>query len=354
MYDDEMAGDEDSQTPLAVRHFAIFRLCPSDECSSCNSVYGRYVMEVDEYLQATVQEQANQLDYMCQNCDEQCNDDGTGCSGCGMFCYMRDNPEAYGYVDAANYIECQQIEMNNNNNNGDDAVAAENDEGDQQNEDDGNQFQLYIGPRCSSNGDQITLGLFSDEYCLEPYTELSPEDVLGYNISYQLLSHTYDTNGNNCLSCKEYNENGNDDDANNGNQDDGNNGNDQQDADDVNEMCERVYGSAAKCESIYGIDGFVQGNREDGDYENQVENEFMVCEYINSLLTDSYTETGDINLVGESFNMYRDVTPLQKTTFYLLSFSIVVLMVIAFFIQRQIDRSYPQVDLSCRSEAQLL
>jgi hypothetical protein len=200
------------------------------------------------------------------------------------------------------------------------------------------------------------LGLFSDEHCSEPYTDLSPDNVLGYNISYHLFSHTYDVNGNTCLSCKEYDNNGNydekdDDDDNDG---DHRNENDKQDADAVNEMCEQVYGSAAKCESIYGIDGFIQDNRQDGDYENQVENEFMVCEFINALLKDSYTETGDINLVGESVTMFQDVTPLQKTTFYLLSVSIIILLIVAFVIQRQIDKSYPKVDLAWQREVQII
>jgi hypothetical protein len=338
MYDDEMAADEDSQTPLAVRHFVVFRLCPTEECSTCNSVYGKYVMEVDEYLQATVQEKANQIEYICGNCQEECYEDGSGCSGCGQFCLEYENLAANGYVDAANYLECQQVQMNNNQNDQEDGQ-------DQQADDD--QVQLYIGPRCSSNGDRIMIGLFEDQYCLTPYTEQTPEDVLGYNISYHLLSHTYDADGSNCLSCKEYVDE-NDDQADN--QADAN---DQQDADDVNEMCERVYGQAAKCESIYGIDGFVQSKREDKDYGNQVMNEVVVCEYIDSLLANSYTETGEINLVANSRVMFKDVTPLQKTAFWMLSVSIACLMVVAFFMQRQIDKAYPQVDLACRSDANL-
>ncbi|KAL3906699.1 MAG: hypothetical protein SGILL_009168 [Bacillariaceae sp.] len=350
MYDDDMAGDEDAETPLAVRHFVVFRLCPSDECSTCDSssVYGRYVMEVDEYLQATVQEQANEIESICENCEEACNDDGSGCSGCGAFCYKYENLENNGYVDAADYIECQQVEMNGNNNGDNNENGGE----DQEN-DDANQNQLYIGPRCSNNGDRIMLGLFSDEECLTPYTDLDVEDALGSEVSYQLLSHTYNADGNNCLSCKEYVYDGGDDDAANGNNNNQQDGNDQQDADDVNEMCEKVYDEAAKCESIYGIDAFVQGNREDRDYENQVENENVVCAYIDSLLADSYTETGDINLVGDSIMTFKDVTPVQKTAIWLLSVSVGCLIALAFFMQKRIDSSYPRVDLACQSETQI-
>jgi hypothetical protein len=116
--------------------------------------------------------------------------------------------------------------------------------------------------------------------------------MLGYNISYSLLSHTYTAGGGNCLSCKEDIQDENE--------------NDQQDLDDVTEMCESVYQKAAKCESIYGIDGFIQMNqKEGGKYGNQVENEFTVCEYIESLLLDSYTESGEINLKGEQLIIPR-------------------------------------------------
>jgi hypothetical protein len=338
MYDDDMAGDKESDTLLAVRHFVVFRLCPSDQCSTCDSVYGQYVMEVDDYLQATVQEQANQIEYICGNCQEECNEDGSGCSGCGQVCFQYQNLESNGYVSAADYLECQQVPMNNNEE-GDDAI-------DQDQEADNGQLQLYIGPRCSNNGARIMLGLFEDEYCLTPYTKLSPEVVLGYNISYDLLSHTYDASGSNCLSCKEYVDE--DEEANNQAA-----ANDQQDADDVNEMCERIYEQAAKCESIHGIDAFVQSKREDNAYGNQVMNEVVVCEFIDSLLANSYTETGDIYLVSYSNVMFEDVTPLQKTAFSLLSVSIVCLLIIAFFIQRKIDRAYPPADLSCQSDAQV-
>ncbi|KAG7364599.1 hypothetical protein IV203_037801 [Nitzschia inconspicua] len=344
MFDEELAGDEDADTPLAVRYFVVFRLCPTDECSTCNSIYGKYVMEVDEYLQATVQEQANQVEYICGNCQEECDEDGRECTGCGIYCSEYQNMEANGYVNAANYLECQQVQMNSNNNDNEDDNEHGNDAENQQRYDD--QIQLFIGPRCSSNGDRIMLGLFEDEYCLIPYTALSAEDVLGYNISYQLLSHTYDADGTNCLSCKENVDR--DEEANN--QADGN---DQQDADDVNEMCEQVYNRAAKCESIYGIDGFVQSDREDKNLGNQAMNEVVVCEYIDSLLANSYTETGDIVLVGDSVVMFKDVTPLQKTTFWLLSASMVCLMVVAFLLQRQIDRTYPQIDLACQSDVHL-
>lgn len=95
------------------------------------------------------------------------------------------------------------------------------------------------------------------------------------------MRHTYSSEDQVCLSCHE--DADDEDEADN-------------DADDVNEMCENVYQWAAKCESKTGLEGgFVQVNRDEDDYENQVENEFMACTFIDSLIWDSYTESGEIN-----------------------------------------------------------
>lgn len=368
MYSNDGDDGEMNPYPFSVRHFVVFRLCPSDACSSCdNTAHGQYLMEADDYLQATVQEQAKQFQYMCENCEEECDEDGANCSGCGRLCYLSNNLEANGYVDAVNYLECQALPMANND---DDAAAqgegdSNDEEGDSNEEegeinnddavDDQSQLDLYIGPRCSNNGGTIQIGLFYDQYCLAPYSERTPEEMLGYNISYIFLSHTYTAGGSNCLSCKEVNQDAN---ANV----DGENvddaiqdvDDDLQDVDDVNEMCETVYEKSAKCESIYGIDGFVQMNRKrDGTYENQVENEFMVCEYIESLMLDSYTEAGEINLQGEQLIIYRGVTSLQMMSFWLLTLAIVSLLVAAFFIQRKIENSCPKLDLSCQGDAHI-
>ena len=131
------------------------------------------------------------------------------------------------------------------------------------------------------------------------------------------------------------------------------NENDNQDADDVNQMCEEVYNSAAKCESKYGLDGFIQTMREDGEYENQVENEFMVCNFIESLIWGSYTETGDINLDGEDEVIIRDITGLQKVAVSLLTLSLIGLFTAAYFTQKRIETSFPKVALSLQTDAQI-
>jgi hypothetical protein len=332
--------------PFAVRHFIIFRLCPTDLCSSCDyTAHGRYLMPAEDYLQMTLQEQVKQFQSMCSSCEEECDEDGGNCYGCGKLCYVYNNLEANGYVDAVDYLECQPLqEMNNDNNNHNNNNANADDAANEQ-----SSLALYIGPRCSNNGGSIGIGLFYDQYCRKPYIDTTPEEMLGYNISYSVLSNTYTAGGNTCLGCKE--DSTNDDTA---TDDVVSNDDDQQDVDDVNAMCEAAYLEAAKCESKYGIDGFIQMKRDDGNkYRSHVENEYTVCEYIESLMLDSYTESGEINLKGEQLIIYRGVTPLQWTSFWLVSFSIAALFIIAFFFQRKIENSYPMLDLSCQGDSHM-
>lgn len=333
MYDDEMAQDEESESPLAVRHFAVYRLCPSDSCQNCDGgVFGRYVTELDQYLQYTVAEEQTILEYMCNNCQEQCDEYGQNCSGCGKICYHLQNLAANGYIDAANYIQCQMLEINNGNDAGD---ANQNGQARFLEDQNDEQLELYIGPRCSNDGSKVLLGLFTDADCLEPYTEAEPEDFLNGRLSYHTMTHASSNDGTYCLSCMENNDNANEED--------------QADGDNVNEMCERIYDESAKCESKYGLYGFVDKNREEGDHENQIENEFMVCSFIESLLLNSYTETGDINLDGDTLIVTRKMTKTQKVSLSMLSLIILGLGTTVYFLKQQIERSTPKLDLSSQS-----
>ena len=301
MYDDELAEDNNYDSPLATRHFVVFRLCPSDSCDTCE-VYGTYTLGVQDYLQFTSEYQKQDLEAMCESCDESCDGDVDNCSGCGKTCYLFENLEDSGYIDASQYVECQVFEVQNN----DDANAAAGDDG-------ANNNALYIGPRCDS-GSSIVIGLFSDENCAVPLDDMDVEEVLGAKLSYHLLQHTSSNNSPVCLSCAEgvYAE---DDDK------------DAADEDNVNEMCEELYNSAAKCETETGItNGFIQSNRDEQDYENQVENEFMACTFIQSLIWKSYTEEGEINFQAQQDVIVRQVTHTQKVSFGLLSAFFAVLL----------------------------
>ena len=321
-YDDELAEAEGSETVLAMKHFVVYKLCPSDSCGSCDGVHGEYVTDVDDFLAATVEYQKEALEYECENCNERCNDNGEYCDGCGQLCYQYDNLEANGYVDASNYIQCQQVNGGDDDNDGGNAI--------------------YIGPKCSKTQNEIVIGLFTDAYCLEPYYDKDVEDVIGAKLSYYILANIQSSDGSVCLSCAENADNQNQNDAN--------------DYDNVNEMCEELYASSGKCESKYGLEGgFIQTNYDNGNYENQVENEFMVCTYINSLIWNSYTETGEINIVDDQDEIIREITTLQKVSLSAVTISLVSLAAYALYLTNRIEKaSPPKVDLSAQTDKEVI
>ena len=110
-----------------------------------------------------------------------------------------------------------------------------------------------MGPRCTIDGTHIVLDVFTDENCWERYKEQTLESLIGSTISYHFIKKSYSRNSNYCVSCSE-------DDTNNYNDDRDNN-----DKDDVYEMCENIYTTSAKCETKHG---FVNGYMKQNGYDN--------------------------------------------------------------------------------------
>jgi len=296
-YDDDLAG-EGSETILATRRFVIFRLCPSDDCDSCSSNYGEYIVDLEEYLEATVDYQTELQEEMCDACQEcgnweEGNDDGQNqeadedededegrrrlqnysvdCDTCYDECMKIENMEDNGYIDATDFLGCQLVY---------DA------------EDDGN-GSLYAGPMCASNGSKIKIGLFTDADCNVPDSDKDVDDYLmdgdgvSMKLSHALLKTVYSTSCISCMKPEEYDENN--DDANN---------NDQQYQDpEVLEMCEQLYEASAKCEKSHGFDN---GYASYDGYANQLAQEVVVCDFVDSLKAGSYDETGEIVVNGAS------------------------------------------------------
>ena len=329
MFDDELAEDEESETVLAMKHFVLYRMCPSDECSICDENYGEYVVEVDQYLENIAEFTKRNFEIECEICAENnymCDDDTSSscaCNDCNNYYNMEEN----GYVDATEFIQCQKLDVQNG---GDD-----DDEDDENNGDDNNQdIQLYIGPRCTNEGSQIVIDVFTDENCWERYEDEDLQTLLGLKISYLFLKPSYSRDARECLSCLEsdyasYEENDRD----------------QADEDDVLEMCENIYEQSAKCETKHG---FVNGLMKKNGYENQIQNEFDVCTFIDSLAWGSYDEKGEIN-VGQTQDVFiRYVTSLQATMLSILTLTIVGLGSYAVKLFNYIEMSYPAHDLTSK------
>merc|ERR1740124_1410306 len=291
-YNDEMAA-AGADTVLGLQRFIIFKLCPVG--TSCEYNYGEYIVDMEAFLQYTVEYKQEEQEAMCELCEEACyyeaeeeeeEDDedeerrrlaskdftrkladaaayaNVDCDTCMSACQKIANMAENYYVDASAYINCQQLEYES---------------------DDGAVF--YAGPMCGSNGSKIKIGVFSDEDCMFLDGELDVEDYLvdgdgiGWKLSHALLKTTYDnTEKIQCLA-----ENEGDDDA---------------AAAETSEVCRNVYEEAAKCEKSHGFVDGIDGN---ADYYNeQAANEALVCEYMSSLQSGTYSQDGEIVIGGTS------------------------------------------------------
>lgn len=305
-YDDELAENEDAGTVLATKHFVVFRLCPSNSCDSCNYGYGEYLVDMEDYLDATIEYAKDKQEEKCDQCDEECdgyygnqgdgeeevenNEEGdrrlssSNCKECIDTCEKIENMEENGYIDATDFVECQEIQ-----NEGDDGNA------------------LYAGAMCASNGSKIKIGVFSDDECRILNSELDVENYLAdgdgnqMKLSHALLKTTYESDS--CLSCLVENDDNDDND---------------EDAE-VEEVCENLYMSAAKCEEKHGFhDGYSSNYY---GYENQVENEETVCDFISSLKSGTYAQDGEI-VVGGSNSYHSGTTSTTGGQKFALTFFI--------------------------------
>jgi len=294
-YSDDLADDEDTTSVLQTQRFVVFRLCPDNYCESCQYNYGEYVIDLETYLEATVEYQQELQEQMCEACeeyyenqqqdeDEEEEDDGgrrrrkladIDYETCYDECQKIENMEENGYVDAVNFLECQMV---------------------YDPEDDGGEA-LYAGPICSSNGSKIKIGVFLDEECNQVDSNKDVEDYLkdgdGYQmkLSHALLKTIYaeDT----CISCLEPQE-----------EDENEDEDEEEDAEEeekeTTEMCMNLYEAAAKCEEAHGMEAaaYYENNNEDNEMYNQEAQEELVCDYISSLKSGTYDESGEIVVSG--------------------------------------------------------
>lgn len=257
-FDDEVARSQDTNTVLATKNFAIFRFCPADTCdapvydfaqggggrrlqqnsnayagqgqaqqnevlygargSGCQSDYGEYMIELEDYLQIMAEYQQEQAEEYCSYCEDymytiyqkyvaKCQANGNcrnrhlqyedfrkDSSGdvqrelgfnfgiCMSYSALCDGENAL-ENEMAEYFECKEA-------NG-----------------------VYIGPHCAEDGFTVTLGVFSDVNCnvylgdnaANFIGEDLEEDALKnwYNSRYGMLSSVYEGEEDAlCFSCK--------------------------------------------------------------------------------------------------------------------------------------------------------
>lgn len=303
-FSEELAA-EGGDTVLATQRFVIFKLCPSN-ADSCNYNYGEYLVDMDTFLQNTVEHKQEEQEEMCNTCEEACqyygqdaeeeDEDEEGdeedgderrrrlaakkfprkldevvaydidCDTCTESCEKIANMAENNYVDATYFINCQQLVEE-----GDDQVA------------------LYAGPMCGSQGSKIKIGVFEDEDCmflngdLDVENYLADEDGYALKLSHALLKTTYDNSDP--IQCEQKDED-----------EDENAYYDAYAKKETKQVCMNVYEAAAKCEEEHdfqnGVDKYY------ANYENQVDNEELVCSYIYSLKSGTYSQDGEIVIGG--------------------------------------------------------
>lgn len=74
-YSDDLAENEYADTVLAAKRFALFRLCPKDQCSSysangCGKDYGEYLVSLDQFLLAMMEYQETRVTGYCEYCQQ--------------------------------------------------------------------------------------------------------------------------------------------------------------------------------------------------------------------------------------------------------------------------------------------
>jgi len=340
-YSQDLA-DANADSVLATQRFVIFRLCPSGSCSSCNTNYGEYAIDMYDYLGYTVEYRQEEQEEMCNTCKEQCyydaddqadadagddaaeeeaGDDAAerrlassslDCDTCLTACQKIENMEANYYVDATNFINCQQIQEDN-------GYGA-----------------LYAGPTCASQGSKIKIGVFKDEDCMYLDSSKDVDEFLAdengnqVKVSHALLKTVYDESE--CIDCLADKE-GDDDAA----------------EDEVKDVCANLYMTAGKCEKKHG---FMDGMYDNSDYSNQVSNEDLVCEFISSLKSGTYSQDGEIVIGGSKMytNGGTSTTGGQKFALTFFIIGTVGLAVYAAMLHSQLTKG-GKADLSAQGGA---
>jgi len=227
-----------------------FKLCPSDSCRRCKNG-ADYVVDLNTFADAILEAQMTQQEYACEQVRENCYcENANSEEQCLYNCYQNAkltecaeamNENAFDVQEA---IECVQLDVDEDavNNYYFNTRAAN--QGQYYNGQDGDQQgqvgEIYVGPYCSKNGKNIFLGTFMEETCSYP-APAGIYEALNYGESLPYAKKSLVPSG--CTSCMVPKE-----------VDYDNYWENQQEADEVSEVCAALYESSGKCEE--GLDGY--------------------------------------------------------------------------------------------------
>lgn len=304
-YSDELAQDEDATTVFDTQQYVIFRFCPSNKCQEkstygCMSDYGEYMVPIATWLDIMKDYRDEEFQRYCEYCQtcaqnnrkledgyyNAANDDGNAAAATddgnnnSNTNYCAYSSDCSGYQNVCNYdagvdyskfFECKEFDVSDD-------------------------FTLYIGPHCAKDKTTIVLGAFTDDACTKyAGNKYDLGTLTGMKLTSSDLEQYYTSD---CIPCKE------------SNLPFRNVGNDYYDNDDISELCENLYGYAAKCNRYIG--GHTSKSYQ--SYQ-QEDTEFAVCSFIASVVTGTYDEYGYIYVDPTSFesdNKYNQYSKIGK------------------------------------------
>mmetsp|Transcript_17066 Transcript_17066/g.32284 ORF Transcript_17066/g.32284 Transcript_17066/m.32284 type:complete len:436 (-) Transcript_17066:248-1555(-) len=180
------AAYDDDDVRIKQSRLARFRLCPSNFCSTGNSVgckkgYGDYVIDIDTYVSAYVEAQRRQDEYLCERflsrrCD--CQQDGQNDGSfdrdmCVYKCFAKakkwDCIETNPYYDddASTHLYRNDLRDFEKYFQGCSQFKASYSHQGRKLDENGNDIYetYYIGSYCADQGGKIYLGMFTDDTC---------------------------------------------------------------------------------------------------------------------------------------------------------------------------------------------
>jgi hypothetical protein len=247
------ADAEDAEdVRIESMRLAIFKLCPTDSCSAsnsrgCNNGYGEYVVDMDEFLPAYLEnkqevQEANCENYLTYNCncgDDDKQDDNFNAEYCEAQCFNNagmsecvDADSGYYQGDNSgfeleNYLQCSQYQQQDNGRRLDGGYYEEEEQ------------EYYMGTYCSDSGGSVVVGMFTDDACTVFADSNGGRSTYFQNEGVSMPYSEDSIVENECMTCEEAVED---------------NGNGYYYAPETKEMCTDIYNEAGKCESAMSSD----------------------------------------------------------------------------------------------------
>jgi len=224
-------ADDEDDVRIKTKRLVRFRLCPTNYCqndntSGCTSKFGDYVVDLNTFVAAYLQNIAENQDSLCADvadeCAANCNngEDGDCMSACYStynmdFCVQNDDDNNNNDIDVLDYAECAQYDLGNNRRKLEENAA----------------YDYYLGPYCADQGGQIHLALFSDDTCTTFVNNGAGlfYDTMGYKLPYVETSLVSDR----CITCALQDDEGDVE---------------------VNDVCSTPYQVSGKCETKMNVE----------------------------------------------------------------------------------------------------